>query len=201
MREKAEASRHCTHLHALALRARRGDARAARELVTELAPSLLGVVRSVLGASHPDVEDVLQEALVGFLGALGNFRGECGIKHFGCRIAARSALDARRRAWRARRREEALRAERSEELAASAHEEATAQRRCELVRRLLDELPEVQAETLALRLMLGFSMQEVADATGAPVNTVRSRLRLAKEALAKRIDGDPILCEELEVAG
>lgn len=196
MREKAEARQ-----QALALRARRGDARAARELVTELAPSLLGVVRSVLGASHPDVEDVLQESLVGFLGALGDFRGECGIKHFGCRIAARSALDARRRAWRARRREDAVRAEPVSEFAPSAHEEATAQRRCELVRRLLDELPEVQAETLALRLMLGFSMQEVADATGAPVNTVRSRLRLAKEALAKRIDGDPILCEELEVAG
>jgi RNA polymerase sigma-70 factor (ECF subfamily) len=44
-------------------------------------------------------------------------------------------------------------------------------------------------------------MQEVADATGAPVNTVRSRLRLAKEALAKRIDEDPFLAEALEVAG
>jgi RNA polymerase sigma-70 factor (ECF subfamily) len=40
-------------------------------------------------------------------------------------------------------------------------------------------------------------MQEVADATGAPVNTVRSRLRLAKEALRRRIEEDPALIEVL----
>ena len=38
-------------------------------------------------------------------------------------------------------------------------------------------------------------MQEVADATGAPVNTVRSRLRLAKEALRHRIEKDPAFAE------
>jgi RNA polymerase sigma-70 factor (ECF subfamily) len=66
---------------------------------------------------------------------------------------------------------------------------------------LLDELPEPQAEALVLRVAWGLSMQEVADATGAPLNTVRSRLRLAKEALARRLEDDPDLREELEVAG
>jgi RNA polymerase sigma-70 factor (ECF subfamily) len=40
-------------------------------------------------------------------------------------------------------------------------------------------------------------MQEVADATGAPINTVRSRVRLAKEALRRRIEEDPTLAELL----
>ncbi len=44
-------------------------------------------------------------------------------------------------------------------------------------------------------------VQEVADATGVPVNTVRSRMRLAKEALRRRIEADPDLLEMLEVAG
>jgi RNA polymerase sigma-70 factor (ECF subfamily) len=65
------------------------------------------------------------------------------------------------------------------------------------LRTLLEELPEIQAETFALRVALGYSMQEVAAATGAPVNTVRSRLRLAREALRRRIEQDPSLSEVL----
>ena len=46
--------------------------------------------------------------------------------------------------------------------------------------------------------MIGWSLAEMAEATGAPLNTVRSRLRLGKEALRRRIEGDPALAEELE---
>jgi RNA polymerase sigma-70 factor (ECF subfamily) len=46
--------------------------------------------------------------------------------------------------------------------------------------------------------MLSWSLEEVASATGAPVNTVRSRVRLAKEALRKRIEADPSLTDDLE---
>jgi RNA polymerase sigma-70 factor (ECF subfamily) len=37
----------------------------------------------------------------------------------------------------------------------------------------------------------------VAAATGAPVNTVRSRVRLAREKLKLRIEGDPDLMDML----
>jgi RNA polymerase sigma-70 factor (ECF subfamily) len=49
--------------------------------------------------------------------------------------------------------------------------------------------------------MVGWSLAELAEATGAPLNTVRSRLRLGKEALRRRIQGDPVLAEELETMG
>jgi len=52
---------------------------------------------------------------------------------------------------------------------------------------------------LALRVMLGWSLEDVAQATGAPLNTVRSRVRLAKEALRRRIEADPSLADRLEV--
>jgi RNA polymerase sigma-70 factor (ECF subfamily) len=42
-------------------------------------------------------------------------------------------------------------------------------------------------------------MEEVAEMTGAPLNTVYSRLRLAKAALRSRIQRDPVLREMLEV--
>jgi RNA polymerase sigma-70 factor (ECF subfamily) len=64
---------------------------------------------------------------------------------------------------------------------------------------MLAELPAGQGETLALRVVLGSSIKEIAEATQVPVNTVRSRLRLAKEALRKRIEEDPTLAAELEV--
>jgi RNA polymerase sigma-70 factor (ECF subfamily) len=67
------------------------------------------------------------------------------------------------------------------------------------VRELLDELPEEQAEALAMRFMLGSSLEEVAQASGVPVNTVRSRVRLAKDAILKRLAGEPELLAALEL--
>jgi RNA polymerase sigma-70 factor (ECF subfamily) len=72
-------------------------------------------------------------------------------------------------------------------------------RRTELVRNLLEHIPSEQAEALAMRTMLGWSLEEISRASGAPVNTVRSRLRLAKEALRRNIESDPALAEELGV--
>jgi RNA polymerase sigma-70 factor (ECF subfamily) len=66
------------------------------------------------------------------------------------------------------------------------------------IRELLSTLPENQAETLALRVVLGMSLGEVASATGVPLNTVRSRIRLAREALMERIEANPTLLELLE---
>jgi len=65
------------------------------------------------------------------------------------------------------------------------------QRRQASLHALLDTLPEVQGETLALRVVLGLSLLETAEATGVPVNTVRSRVRLAREALRARIEAEP----------
>ena len=81
-----------------------------------------------------------------------------------------------------------------------APEELDAARRRAAVRSLLDKLPEEQAEALALRLMLGWSLKEIADATATPLNTVRSRMRLAKDALRKRVSTDPALAEALDRA-
>lgn len=47
--------------------------------------------------------------------------------------------------------------------------------------------------------MLGYSLDEIAEASGTPLNTIRSRLRLAKQALRRKIEADPSLLEELGV--
>ena len=80
-------------------------------------------------------------------------------------------------------------------------EELEATRRKEFVRGLLDTIPEEQAEVLVLRIMLGWALKDIATTSGAPLNTVRSRLRLAKEALRRRIADDPVLAEALDLSG
>ena len=47
--------------------------------------------------------------------------------------------------------------------------------------------------------VLGWSLGEVAEATSAPLNTVRSRLRLAKETLRAKLEANSDLLLALEV--
>lgn len=190
-------------LRELASAASAGDAAAARRVLERVAPPVHRVVRSVLGPSAGRgalAEDVTQDALLAVVHALRSFRGECGFVHYACRIAARVAVAARR----ARAAEAAVAPGVSLDDEAAleiplAGDDPEAPRRRALLRALLDELPEPQAEALVLRVVVGCSVSEIADTTGAPINTVRSRLRLAKEALKHRIEQDPSLAEMLEV--
>src|SRR5580765_1724600 len=80
-------------LRAVAARAVAGDGRAQRTLLAALGPTLLRVVRGVLGARHPDAEDVLQESMLALCGALASFRGDCRTSHFACRVALQTAMN------------------------------------------------------------------------------------------------------------
>lgn len=54
----------------------------------------------------------------------------------------------------------------------------------------LDTLPEAQRSALVLHYVLGLTVPEVADELGVPAETVRSRLRLGKGQLRRRLDPD-----------
>ncbi len=155
----------------------------------------------VLGRHCADAEDATQQALIAFVGALPRFRGECHPAGYASRIALRVALAIRRKSQRDLQNGKRLaEEEEADELSPSPSELSAASRRREVLRALLDELPDYLADTLALRTLLGYSLQEVARITDAPVNTVRSRMRLAKEALRRRIEEDPCLRVELGVS-
>lgn len=170
---------------------------AARTLLRAVSPSLLRVVRGILGAQHPDVPDVCQESAVALLAALADFRGHSSLTHFACRIAVFTAMNARRRARFSCRSVTTDDVEPSDGAPGPAEDADAAKRRAAL-RRLLDELPPAQAEVLALHVMLGYTVQETAATLGAPLDTVRSRLRRALAALRERIHRDSAL---LEVVG
>jgi RNA polymerase sigma-70 factor (ECF subfamily) len=172
------------------------DPLAIETFVRAVAPSVLRVVRQILGSQHTEVADVVQESLFASIDALGDFEGKCTVRHFVCRVAALTAMNARRRLQ--------LREQitppggagddfASEEPSPFGH--ALAGRRRAAFRLLLDELPAVQSEVLALHCVLGFTIAETARATGVPVNTVRSRLLSAKAALRERLQQHPELWE------
>jgi len=148
------------------------------------------------------VEDVLQEAVEGLLLALPSFKGQCTVLHFACRVAVLSALASRRRAtFRAEFVVDAPEAgEQAPSPTVSPLESVSANRRRQVVGQLLDDLPPVQAEVLVLHCALGFTVDEIALSVGRPKETVRSRLRLAKQALRERISASAELAEILEVA-
>jgi RNA polymerase sigma factor (sigma-70 family) len=173
-----------------------GDRRAIRTFLVTVSPHLLRVVRRVLGARHPDVDDVAQEAAFAVMEALPRHRGECSTLHFACRVAVLTAMNVRRRdatQKRMRTRDDAIPVEGYASGAPAPDAEAIARARVEAVRELLDTLPEEQAEVLAMHCVLGYTVREIASASRAPLETVRSRLRLAKHALRDKVADDPEL--------
>lgn len=190
-------------LEALARRAHDGDPVAVRTFVTAIGPQILRVVRRVLGPNHPDVEDAAQESAFAVLGALGRYRGDSTVVHFACRVAVQTAMNVRRRESAIKRRAQGDRVDLDALADGRPGPDAEAEGRAsaELVRELVATLPEAQAEALALHCVLGFTVGEIAETAGLPVETVRSRLRLAKQALRARAETMPRLAGLVEVAG
>ena len=193
-------------LAGLARAAAAGDADAASTLVMHLGGSMFAIVRRVLGRRHADIDDAAQDAVIALLGALPNFRNECGVAHFAHRIALLTALATLRRARVRLRftdgsgdRELDAEAEAEADDVASPWATTVSTRRRVLVRQLLDELPDVIAEALALHFILGYTVDEIAEAAAISPNTVWSRLRLGKQALRRKLEGDARLAELLEV--
>lgn len=191
-------------LRPLVQRAVGGDRAAMRALLEGVAPVVVRACRRVMGRGDPDVEDVAQQALTGFVDALVTFRGASSVAHFAERIAVYRALSARRAAG-ARRRLVDVSAD-GELAVEAAHDAAPTQearlaehRQRGLLGQALAALPEAQAEALALHFLFDHSIGEIAALVGAPAETVRSRLRLGKQALRALITEDAALSALREV--
>jgi len=178
-------------------RARRGESEAVRALLQGVAPAVQAVVRRTLGPSHPDQDDLVQESLLGFIRALDAFRGQCAVVHYARRIAVWRVLEDQKRKLSQKRaaRTVSLQYKQIALDEPNADLRVLAARQRERIRALLYTLRPEQAEVLALRHVLDYSVEEIAETTGVPYNTVRSRLRLAKEAMRSLIEADPLLRE------
>lgn len=176
--------------------ARRGDRQAIERALQQVFPRVLRTCRGILGRTA-EAEDAAQESLIEIARALPRFRGEGSLSGYATRITIRTAMRLRKQS-----RPGAVPIEEAREPAAprsSPDEIVVGRQRRRVLRALIDELPSEQAETIVLRFLLGHGLEEVAAITQTPRNTVRSRLRLAKAAMARKITQDEHLRELLGV--
>jgi len=173
-----------TNLATLATRTK--DPVLVRRFLEGIAPSVRGVCRAVLGPRHVELEDIVQECLIKILRALPSYRFEGSIVHYTNRIALRAAIAGRQRGRNREQRDRAL-VEQGTGNSTSGQDSLPG---LWFLRTLIDELPTVQAEVVVMRMVLGYSVEEIAVATGVSVNTAKSRLRVAKEHLRQRLGGE-----------
>jgi len=182
-------------LDVLVQRALVGDAKAIQSLLGHVAPDVRRTVRGILRPGHPDLEGTVQESFIAFVKSLSDFRFESSVIHYAVRIAFRAAVAAKRRArtWRERFRL----GERVEHVlddgAASPSEDALAEERRRALERALTKLPQAQSQVLILWMVLEYSVSEIAGICAISPNTVKSRIRLGRQALHYYIERDTVL--------
>lgn len=159
-----------------------GDRDAAQEICREIVPRVRNLVRYLVrGDAH--VDDIAQEALIAVLRGLRTYRGDGSFQAWVDRITARTTFASLRR----------LRGP-AQEVSAPFEEGADEPRGEQYVLRRqlaahLDALVPEQREALILHFAVGMTVPEIAELTGAPFETVRSRIRLGKAALRSALGG------------
>jgi RNA polymerase sigma-70 factor (ECF subfamily) len=186
----------------LAARAQTGDRTALRVLLTAISPVVARACRRVLGERHPDLDDVAQQALTAFVQRLRFFRGDSSLAHFAERIAVYRALTWRRDVGVRLRMAVSVPSDELETApdgGPGPDAEVAARRVRAALLTAMDALPAAQAEALALHFLFEHTVPEIAAMVDCPEETVRSRLRLGKQALRARISQDARLALLREV--
>jgi RNA polymerase sigma-70 factor (ECF subfamily) len=163
------------------------DESAFREVVERTHATVFRLACALVG-DRDEAADVTQETYVRAWSRRSELRDPDAVVGWLGRIARNVAHD-RRRSWWSRIRAPLEQAHRDvaddppgADVQLAAAEDASA------VRRAMMLLPEKQRVVLALREVEGMTYEQIAEALGAPVGTVESRLHRARVALARRLE-------------
>lgn len=161
-------------------------AQAAERLFLFLFPRVRNLVRYLVRGDR-EVDDLSQEALLTLLRGLPSYRGDGPFLSWADRVVARAVFAARRRGG----------AEVATDLEPNVPNELsggsdnplgdTYCERREMAAHL-DTLPESQRSALVLHYVMGWTVPEISDELSVSPETVRSRLRLGKSQLRRRLD-------------
>jgi RNA polymerase sigma-70 factor (ECF subfamily) len=142
-------------------------------------------------------EDVVQESFVRVVQNAADFKHEARFTTWVYTITRNLCIDHLRK--RALRKHPSLDESRGEEgdgptlgeqtadPRASVEREATGTELKERIARAVDKLPDEQREVFLMREMANLPFKEIAEITGVPENTVKSRMRYALERLQKEL--------------
>jgi RNA polymerase sigma-70 factor (ECF subfamily) len=160
---------------------RAGDREAFSVIVDREMPTVYRACLRILGRPA-DAEDVTQESFVAAFRSIRTFRGDGSLRGWLLRIATRQAF----RRLSQRRADAALDAVPEHRIADASNDPARRALEAESeasVRAAVAALPDPYREVVALRFFGQLSLFEVAEATGRPVNTVKTHLRRGLERL------------------
>src|SRR5712691_592288 len=160
-----------------------GDADALGELYDHYGRVVFGLIYRMLG-SPESAEEVAQNAFHSVWRQAGAYRPERGsVRTWLLAIARNAAIDWRRTKGRRVEREAAI--DEAAELVEETHvdDRVIARLRAERVRAAIAALPDEQRVVLSLAFWSGLSQREIADRTGTPLGTVKSRVRLGMSKL------------------
>jgi len=166
------------------------------EIHKEFQPKVQRYLSRMVGPS--DAEDLTQEVLVKIHHSLSTFRGDSRLSTWIYRIAANTALDRLRQREGARGFTEALSLEMEEDggngitLGIGAQEASMDQQviRKEMngcIREIIDTLPTDYRTVIVLSELEGLTDQEMAEALGVSLRTVKIRLHRARAHLKKEL--------------
>lgn len=140
-----------------------------------------------LGVHPPATDDVVQDAFLVVYRKLPEFEGRSSLRTWLFAIVRRVVQDHRRRA---KRKPEAP-LEDSPSLAADSqegpHAMTAAREAAVILERFLDRLPDAQREVFVAAEIEQLTAPEIARETGIKLNTVYSRLRLARAAFERAV--------------
>ena len=171
----------------LVARLRRGEPRAFEELVIAYQHRVFGVAFRMLGR-RAEAEDIAQEAFLRAYRSVGEFRGDAKLSTWLYAITSRLCLNRLSSAayQRTRHDDELLSrvADETEDVAGQVER----REREAVVRAAIAELDDDRRLVLVLADLEGLAYEEIAEALGVPIGTVRSRLHRARTDLRTRLE-------------
>ncbi len=180
------------HDRELVQRLRRGDEDAFRGLFGRYAPAAKALALRVVRQSHL-AEEIVQEAFMAVWRNPDGYDGERGsVRSWLMGMVHHRAVDLVRREEAYRRRAEDSIPEAMQEQADHAQDVVEMlglpeERR--IVRAALDELPEEQRDVLLLMYFGGLSQSQIAERSGIPLGTVKSRTLLGMRRMRAALEG------------
>jgi RNA polymerase sigma factor (sigma-70 family) len=174
------------HDRDLVERVRRRDADAFRSLFDRYAPTAKALAMRVVRQAHL-AEEIVQEAFLAVWRNPDGYDGDRGsVRSWLMGTVHHRAVDLVRREEAHRRRAEHAVVELREEQADHADDvaaDADRPHESALVRTALEELPDEQRDVIELMYFSGLSQSQIAERSGLPLGTVKSRTLLAMRRL------------------
>jgi len=175
---------------------RSGRAAMAGPFYDRTRPVVMRTVHRLLGAFDNDFEDLVQVAMIELLHSLDRYRGECSLDTWTSTIAANVVYKHIRR--RGLERSIFSRDMAPEDAPQSEHQRPVLRGMVNRVMQHLAHMVHERAWTFLLHDVHGYSLEEVANITGATVAAAQSRLVRGRRELHEKIANDPDLSGGLD---